>query len=201
MIKFSCSPRSFFLQAKSKKCYDAYMLIFIGVFFSLCFANFGLWAMPQQVILIRHAEKPTTGDTLSPRGFQRADALVRYFSQSNPPFPLKQPIAIYAQRSSDGHHSTRPVQTAAPLANSWQVPLYTFFSDKNYADMIDEIDETYNSGLVLICWSHDTLPAIAKKFGVPKPPEWPGSNYDWVWVINFGPKRDISFQMFNQTPL
>lgn len=161
----------------------------------------GLVAMPNQVILLRHAEKPQLGDSLSAKGFQRANALVTYFSQSQLPFQLQTPVAIYAQRSNKTHTSTRPVQTIAPLAAYWEVPLYTDYSSKKCQKLVDEISQNYTSGLVVVCWSHDNLQTIATKFGVTNVPDWPPSAFDWVWVINFNGKKVASFQKFLQPPM
>lgn len=160
----------------------------------------GLVAMPSQVILLRHAEKPAKGDTLSSEGFARAQALVTYFSQPTMPFQLQSPLAIYAQNSSGGHSSTRPVQTIAPLANHWQVPLYTTYSADQCHKLVYEISRDYGSGLVVVCWSHDNLQEIATKFGVDNAPVWPGSAFDWVWVLNFKGNALDSFQTYLQNP-
>lgn len=154
--------------------------------------------MPSQVILLRHAEKPAKGDTLSLQGFARAEALVRYFSQPTMPFQLQPPVAIYAQNSAKGHSSTRPVQTIAPLANYWQVPLYTTYTADECSKLVYEISRDYSSGLVVVCWSHDNLQTIAKKFGVDNAPDWPGTAFDWVWVLNFEANTLNSFQTFLQ---
>lgn len=160
-----------------------------------------LVAMPSQVILVRHAEKPAQGDSLSPQGFTRAEALVTYFSQPTMPFQLQQPLAVYAQSSGKGHSSTRPVQTIAPLASYWQVPLYTTYTAEQCHKLVDEISKNYTSGLVVVCWSHDNLQDIATKFGVANAPDWPGSAFDWVWVLNFTGDTLNSFQQFLQPPL
>lgn len=160
----------------------------------------GLIAMPNQVILVRHAEKPLQGDSLSPQGFARASQLVSYFSQGVMPFQLQEPVAIYAQRSDKKHSSTRPVQTIAPLADYWQVPLYTNYSAEKCDKLVNEISQNYTSGLVVVCWSHDNLQTIAAKFGVSNPPVWPSAAFDWVWVINFDGKKVASFQKFLQNP-
>jgi hypothetical protein len=161
----------------------------------------GLVAMPSQVILLRHAEKPLHGDTLSEQGFARSSALVTYFSQPTMPFQLQTPVAIYAQRSDKNHSSTRPVQTIAPLASYWQVPLYTKYSAEKCQKLVNEISENYNSGLVVVCWSHDNLKTIATKFGVSCVPDWPEYAYDWVWVITFDGEKVSSFQGFLQNLL
>jgi len=154
--------------------------------------------MPEQVILLRHGEKPAVGDTLSPQGFERAKALVGYFSQSTMPFQLKAPVAIFAQRSDKKKSSTRPVQTVGPLSNFWQVPLYTRYSSEEYDKLAEDISKNYTSGLVAVCWSHDNLAKLATELGVKDAPEWPGSDYASVWVINFSGNKVASFQQYLQ---
>ena len=176
------------------------MQFYLLAFLSFMIATSSLLAMPKQVILLRHAEKPATGDTLSPLGFKRATALVTYFSQNNLPFQLQTAVAVYAQSSDKDHGSTRCVQTIGPLANFLEVPLYTKYSRDEYKKMVEEIDKTYSTGLVLICWSHDNLNKIAAQFGIKKTPKWTGSAYDPVWVIHFDDSKAASFQMFTQNP-
>ncbi len=168
----------------------------LSLFFMCTVCSLSLWAMPEQVILLRHAEKPETGDSLSAQGFERAEALVSYFLSS--PFSIQTPQAIYAQRSDKKHGSTRPVQTVAPLANFWQVPLYTTFSTEKYKGLVKEVGDSYTSGLVVICWSHDNLQAIAKEFGVQDAKNWPGSDYNSVWVLTFSDGKISSFQEYQQ---
>lgn len=165
----------------------------------LCTAS--LFSMPQQVILLRHGEKPAQGHTLSPKGFARAQELVQFFTEQNLPFQLQTVTAIFAQRSSKNHPSTRPVQTVALLANTWQIPLYTQYSRGDYKDMVDKVTKDYSSGMVMVCWDHEHLSAIASEFGVKNAPSWPGSVYNWVWVIDFSGSEVISFTQYLQNPV
>ena len=160
-----------------------------------------LFCMPQQVILLRHGEKPAHGDTLSPKGFARAVELVQFFTEENLPFQLQTPTAVFAQRSSKNHSSTRPVQTVALLANTWQIPLYTQYSRGDYKSMVEKVANNFSSGMVLVCWDHEHLPAIASDFGVKNAPSWPGSVYNWVWVIDFSGSEVVSFTQYLQNPV
>ena len=55
-------------------------------------------AMPAQVVIIRHGEKPAEGNGLNARGFQRAAALPQFF-QNNPTVTAFGPAAaIYAMK-------------------------------------------------------------------------------------------------------
>jgi hypothetical protein len=170
-----------------KHCYFALTLF--------CFFIADLNATPGQVVLLRHAEEPTSGDTLSEQGFNRADAYVPYFTQSPAPFQMLEPVALYAQCSSKNHTSTRPVQTISALANIWEVPFYVRYTAGDYKDMVTEVMNTtsYNSKMVMICWEHDHLSDIAKAFGVNNPPSWDDSVFDRVWVINFSGDTVSSF--------
>ena len=64
---------------------------------SLLFAA-PLCAQPAQVILIRHAEKPPTGNMLNTKGRERAAALVPYLLETDDLTKFGKPVAIYAQQ-------------------------------------------------------------------------------------------------------
>src|SRR5277367_2028670 len=71
---------------------------------------------PHIIMIIRHAEKPTDAATtknpdLSPRGYQRADALAKIIPQNFP-----HPDFLFATKRSA--HSNRPVETIEPLAKA-----------------------------------------------------------------------------------
>ena len=74
-------------------------------------------ALPQRVLIIRHAEKPQRGESvhLSPLGVERADKLYQLFRTSRDrPVPFPVPDFIFAAR--DSKHSHRSVETVTPLA-------------------------------------------------------------------------------------
>jgi hypothetical protein len=142
-------------------------------------------AGPAQVIIIRHAEKPPVGDDLTPKGRQRAAALVPYFLETPEVLEYKLPAAIYAQKSTEDHKSLRPVNTIKPLAKALNMQLIEY-PRKDAATMAKDIlaNPEYEGKMVLICWSHTAIPEMAKAFGVKDPPEW-GSVYDRTWIIDF----------------
>lgn len=161
-----------------------------------CSLSAGLFAMPKQVLLIRHGEKPAIGNGLSKAGFQRAAALVPFFmlSPQNPAF--NQPDVIFSQATSSNHQTTRPCQTVAPLASALGVDLISQFSQQKYDEMVKEIknNATYNGQTVLICWCHQCLGDIAASFGVSPKPSYPGGAYDRLWVIDFSGNDVVAFQ-------
>ena len=141
-------------------------------------------AQPARVILIRHGEKPAKDDPavkarpelineLSPKGHQRAWALVPYVLGTFDP-----PVAVYAQHPKpskiepDGtpDSSIRPAQTVQKLAEALKIPaaltdppqLPGAPRDK-FHDMVKEImtNPAYQGKVVLICWEHGVLPHVA----------------------------------------
>lgn len=142
-------------------------------------------AGPAQVILIRHAEKPEEGHDLSLKGRERAAALVPYFQETPEVLEFMKPVAIYAQKSTDGHPSRRPVQTVQPLAAALKLPVRQF-GHSDFQDMVKEIRGAaeYEGKTVLICWEHHVITKIANEFGVKDPPDFP-SAFDRTWIISF----------------
>jgi hypothetical protein len=142
---------------------------------------------PAQVILIRHAEKPAEGDGLSLKGQQRAAALVPYFLGTPEVLQYKTPVAIYAQKSTKGRPSLRPVQTVQGLADTLKLTLIQYPHD-DFAKMVQEIDSRpeYEGKMVLICWEHHAIPDIARAFGAKDAPgKWHGESFDRIWVLTF----------------
>jgi hypothetical protein len=163
---------------------------------SLCFFSGYLFATPAQVVLLRHGEKDLTGDNLSKRGFERASALVPYFTKNPAPVLIDQAVAIYAQPASKNHSSKRPVQTITPLAIELGLPVLVGYTRERYDKMCAEILQKpeYDNKLVFICWSHDNLSAIATCLGVQGLSDWPGSQYDRVGIISYSLDGTVSFQ-------
>ena len=144
-------------------------------------------AKPAQVILIRHAEKPPEGNGLSPKGVERAAALAPFFMSRPEVLQFKTPVAIYAQKSTKGRPSERPVQTVQPLADALKLTVQTF-AHNDFATMVDEINAKpeYEGKMVLIAWEHNALVDIARQFGAKDAPnDWPGKSFDRCWVITF----------------
>lgn len=104
---------------------------------------------------------------------------------TRPRFPT--PQAIFATARSK--HSQRPIETVTPLAIALGLHVNDGFADKD-AD-IEEMtkailnDHSFADEVVLICWHHGKIPAIAKALGVSKPPKWDGKIFDRVWQITF----------------
>jgi hypothetical protein len=163
------------------------------------------WAAPAQVLIIRHAEKPATGDSLSPQGVARAKAYVQYFQTNPAVLQYGTPVAIYAMEASSGEEdsdfSYRPVETVTPLAQALGLQVQSQYQKDDVADLVNDImsNPAYEGKMVLICWEHKVIQSIAVQFGVsPTPDAWPDSVYDQVWEIDFSGDQVSNFTEFQE---
>ncbi len=177
------------------------MALVLGV--ALCLpARAAEVAAPAQVILIRHAEKPAEGNDLSPRGFQRARALVSFF-QTNPAVTrFGPPAAIYAAKPKADGAQARPLETVQPLAKALRLAVNTDFRKDDVAGLAASVmkDSAHAGKTVLVAWQHHLIPRIAKALGAAQAPDsWPGEVFDRAWIIDFdGRGKPVSFRNIPQ---
>lgn len=155
------------------------------------------------ILVIRHAEKPDThgvggvepngqpdAKSLTPRGWQRAGALVQFFTpdDAHPRAPLKRPKYLFAARADQtgDDHSKRPYQTIEPLAAHLKPAAK--IDDSLRKDELDKLIRKVTSldDTVLVSWEHKNIPPMARLL-VPaseKVPNWPEDRFDMVWVFD-----------------
>jgi hypothetical protein len=140
------------------------------------------------VLIVRHAEKPAEGRSLTPQGFARAASYAHYFH----PFVVdKSSISINAlYAGSDSPDSIRPRLTLEPLSHSIGVPLNTQFSTNEPEALAHALAAESHGDRVLIAWRHKKIPALLNAFGAHPAvllPEgtWPDEVYDWVILLHF----------------
>lgn len=168
---------------------------------ALCFTSVKTFATPAQVMIIRHGEKPPTGEILNLRGEIRAAALAPYFAGTPALLLFGTPVAVYGERPDTKTPTLRPIETILPTVKTLKIPLHTKFTRNQISELVHEIltSPLYEGKNVLICWEHFMIPNIAHTFGVsPIPPAWPGDVYDRTFVIRFN--KDGSVKSFHNLP-
>lgn len=157
--------------------------------------------MPSVVMLIRHAEKPL-GDgpphgvtvegtldpeSLTPRGWQRAGALVGLFvadpSEARSA-RLPTPTHLFASQVGPQRSSARPRETLVPLGEMLGLSVDARFRKEELAELVQAIEAV--EGIVLVAWEHHLIPSLTTMLvggasGVPQ--VWPDDRYDVVWVV------------------
>ena len=159
------------------------------------------FAMPANVVIIRHAEKPESGHILSPEGEKRALLIVDYVIKSQDMKAVGLPNFIFASNPKDEESSVRSIQTVTPLAKALKLTINTNYVADDYKKMVAEIlsNPIYNQKNIFIAWGHKKIDKIAKKLGVTNyPDEWSDDDYDSVWIVNYKNNAVNNFSIVKQ---
>lgn len=113
---------------------------------------------PQQILLMRHAEKPDdpTDPGLSEQGIARAKQLADYI-----PNNFGQPDFIFAAALSK--HSARSYETVKPLSLKIGITIDATNADQDYSALASKLlsDSRYSQKRIVICWHHGNIPFLA----------------------------------------
>ncbi|WP_395387676.1 hypothetical protein [Mesorhizobium ciceri] len=169
-------------------------------------------------MIIRHAEKPVPGGadlgvdeqgegdpaSLTVRGWQRAGALCRLFSE--PPLPLSMPASIVAsatvKKDGSGTRSKRPSQTIAPLA--MRLGLEPDLTHSKGQEQLAAESIRIAPSPVLVSWQHESIPGLAAAIAGSTeiaPPSWPDDDFDSIWMLEAGQDNVWSFLRMSQALL
>ncbi len=157
---------------------------------------------PTKVMIIRHAEKPTSDgmrpygldadgrhdvDALLVRGWQRAGTLARFFAPRDGaalPAGLLRPTFLVAAASTHAHPSRRAGLTLAPLAElTGLLPDTTFGPDQEAATAASILRRT---GVGLVAWEHKPIRDLVDALtgGAVQGPHWSKHRFDMVLVLD-----------------
>lgn len=157
----------------------------------------------RKILVIRHAEKPDShgaggveasgqpdAESLTPRGWQRAGALVRLFAPDDAPprAPLERPKHLFAARAEEAgdDHSKRPYQTIEPLGAYLDLP--GGIDNSLRKDEFEKLIQTVTAldDTVLIAWEHKKIPPMARLLlpASEEVPDWPDDRFDMIWVFD-----------------
>jgi broad specificity phosphatase PhoE len=140
------------------------------------------------VLVIRHAEKPASGDTLTPAGEARAKAYVNYFQNytvEGKPFAVDH---LFAAAYSKG--SKRPRLTLTPVSQATGLRIDQPFTDKQFVELANELRAKPHGKNIVICWHHGEIPGLVRALGA-KPEEllpkgkWPDEVFGWVIQLRY----------------
>lgn len=140
------------------------------------------------VLIVRHAEKPASGDMLSPAGEARAQAYVAYFKNFTVDGKAMAPEHLFACADSKASH--RPRLTLEPLSKALGLKIDDRFTDKQSDALARELGSKERRGCILISWHHSYIPDLLKALGadaaelLPKG-KWPDPVFGWVIQLRF----------------
>ncbi len=168
------------------------------VFGLFIFLTVPCFALPAQVILLRHAEKPypEEGSHLSEEGWARARALSDYFLKSPEATRFGKVAGLYAVRPDRPDGSVRSIETLTPTSQALRVKIQTGFTKLEVSALVQEIlkSPAFDGRTVVVCWEHKRIPEIAKALGAKDAPEeWGGKVYDRLWYLRFDSTGRVEF--------
>ncbi|KAF2439593.1 hypothetical protein P171DRAFT_396964 [Karstenula rhodostoma CBS 690.94] len=131
------------------------------------------------VYLIRHGEKPASGNGLSTAGQQRAQCLRSVFGATSE-YHIGH---VMAQTPKSDGKRKRPYDTVAPLAADLGLSVDTS-CDRDDAKCVEDVVKGYTgAGNILICWEHDALSDIVDELGKDdNPPSYPDDAFNIIWI-------------------
>ena len=186
---------------------------------------------PDIIYIIRHGEKPADpppaaqgqaaaaapfgvdfqgnqdAHSLLPQGWQRSGALAVLFDPALGPLQagLQTPVALlspsYGDPAKTAEHRTH--ETIQGLSDRLGLAIVSAFAEGSEPQLAASVVSS-NSGVVLICWEHDHIPAIATALptvpGTVIPQPWPGDRFDVIWVFTLVPGSAPAQYTFGQIP-
>ncbi len=169
-----------------------WMKIFLWV--ALLLQSIVVFACPDQILLIRHAEKMQKGCELSPLGKLRAQALVKLFTLPNANF--KRPTFVTVVTDA----SARPLKTCQATAQALKLAIDAHYSLEQEANGELASALLQKNGVGLVCLEHHRIPALVQgltqnklKFSY-----WGDDVFDRILILHFkeidGQCRFISSQ-------
>jgi hypothetical protein len=146
-----------------------------------------------RVVIIRHGEKPDSGNNLSCAGLNRALALpvVLDTVTGKPDYTYVPTINVGKKTSSD-----RMFQTITPFAVKKNLNINSNYKEDKTTDAANDVLQ--KTGMVLMVWEHSNIPPLAKALGVPGKLSWHGKDFDSIWIIDFvTTKKGLKFKSFS----
>jgi hypothetical protein len=154
------------------------------------------------ILVIRHAEKPDAGHTLSAAGDARAQAYVNYFKNyqvAGQPLKLD---CIFATKDSGSSH--RPRLTLEPFARAAGLKIDSQFSNDQFQQLASEIQNHQPGTNILICWHHGNIPQLLGALGADSKKilpngKWPDDEFGWLIQLRYdGNGHLIDCQRINE---
>ncbi len=149
--------------------------------------------MPAQILLMRHAEKPSFGNELSSQGWSRAKVLPTLFENRDEFLRFGKPSALFAMSPRRKEGSVRAIQTLKFVSEQFKIPISSRYTRNEVRNLVAEIrnDKNLDGKMVIICWEHKVLAEFAAEFGAEGFLSWPKSQYDRIWALSYSKENKL----------
>jgi hypothetical protein len=182
-------------------------------------------AQPAIIYIIRHGEKPADPvpgqpstapfgidvqgvqdvHSLLPQGWQRSGALAGLFDPARGLLQagLQVPGSLISPsyEDADKTEAHRTYQTIQGLSGRLGIAIVSDFEEGQEPQLASAVVSGYD-GVVLICWEHDHIPALANALptvgGTAIPQVWPGDRFDVIWTFTLESGGQYAFGQIPQ---
>lgn len=133
-----------------------------------------------RIVIIRHGEKPDTGDHLTCQGENRALQLPSVLERK---FGIPDHVYVPSISSGKSQDHARMFETAIPLVVKYHLKVNSEFEVDAGPAIANQVFG--RRGTVLMVWQHESIPALASALGVGNPPKWKKKDFDSIWIITY----------------
>ena len=137
------------------------------------------------IVIIRHGEKPESGDNLSPQGLNRALQLPAILVGK---FGVPGHMYVPALGTDIRTTHARMFQTVTPLAVQHNLGINTKFDERDFAGITSHLRE--KTGTALVVWEHHAINDIVLGLGIQNAPVWADDDYDSIWIVTLHEQGD-----------
>ena len=134
-----------------------------------------------RVVIIRHGEKPPSGNNLSCTGLNRSLALPAVLDTVTgiPDYTYVPTIGTGKKKTS----GVRMFQTVTPFAVQKDLMVNSQYNETDTAGVAEDVRK--KRGMVLMVWEHSNIPGLARNLGVLGNLSWSGKDFGSIWIIDF----------------
>ncbi|HEX9509816.1 MAG TPA: histidine phosphatase family protein [Puia sp.] len=166
-----------------KKAVQVLVLIFagIGVFNGRSYSQTATGMENLKVVIIRHGEKPKTGDNLTCQGVNRSLQLPEVLHAK---FGIPAYTYIPAPGLGESTKHARMFQTIIPFAAKYNLVLNSKYEEFDSVNIAKDL--LSRTGVVLMVWQHHAITSIVRALGVKTNGlQWDDNDFDSIWIITF----------------
>ncbi len=161
-------------------------------------------ALPKAIVLLRHAEKPEDSNdpNLSPRGWERARALPRIFTENAELKKLGPPDFLFGAGQEKVTSAVRSIQTLQYVGEIFKLNVHQNYKRDSYLNLIHDINTNtlFDEKIVVICWQHEILTDFLNGFGIPRKIKYPKKIFDRIWLVTYDKTANDKKVIFKDMP-
>jgi len=108
------------------------------------------------------------------------------------------PSVIFA--TADSKHSSRPVDTISPTASALGLTINSHFTESSadITKLANTVLSDYLGAVILICWHHGSIDALATALQGTGATKWHGAVFDRVWLLDYSQSSTPAIEQYGQ---